>query len=304
MWQAILEFLKKAATKAGTVAKGAVKGAVEHPFKTLINATPPGQLYNAFASMGKQKPTAEPAAPPARPMGADMGITGMIGNNTPGQAAQTIQPQQQSIIPAQYQQFIRQGGMQYVPGPEGSVIGGQGGEVMPGYEMRSTTIPPAYRSMDQVQQVPPWMQQKPDVGFMRGLINATTGQPQPEGLMDVSQGRRTAYYTGELIPKIIMSKLGQPSPAEATAQQQQIESSEQLQRTRKEQEITPEYMDSLKKAMERLPKLDENGKLLLYQELVSRYPQRSAELKRMIFPQSQDTWAETLGNIIASTSIR
>lgn len=81
------------------------------------------------------------------------------------------------------------------------------------------TIPSQYQGMGKDQMQPQPNQQSPDVGFIRGMINAATGQSQPKGLSDVSQGRRTAYHSGELIPNIIMSKLGQPSPAEVTSRE-------------------------------------------------------------------------------------
>jgi len=104
-----------------------------------------------------------------------------------------------------------------VPGPMGQSIQGQG-EAMPRYGMTSNRIPPAYLQMGQ-QQPQQGGQQHPDVGAIRGFINALTGQPQPEGLQDVSQGRRTAYYAGGVVPNIVMSKLGQPSSSEATSRE-------------------------------------------------------------------------------------
>ena len=199
--------------------------------------------------------------------------------------------------------------MQYVPGPEGTVIGGQG-EIAPGYEMQSpqSAIPSAYRNMAQAVQQPPQRlpqpaQQRPDVGFIRGMINATTGQPQPQGLQDVSQGRRTAYYAGGLIPNIMMSKLGQPSSAEAAGQQQQLESSQQLQEQRR---ISPDYQTDLQSAIKLVTEkgASEEEKIFMYQKLAAKYPNRSSEIKRIFFPQASDSWAETLGNIMNSPSIR
>ena len=139
---------------------------------------------------------------------------------------------------------------QFVPGPNGTIISGQG-EAMPGYGMESpqspipsqyrqfirqpvmqyvqenpptmdnptpsTIIPPQYQNFGQQSQIDPNRQ----IGWGRGAIDALTGQPQPTGITDpnLRQGRRTAYYAGGLIPNILMSKLGQPSPAEAAGQQ-------------------------------------------------------------------------------------
>jgi hypothetical protein len=42
----------------------------------------------------------------------------------------------------------------------------------------------------------------------------------------------------------------------------------------------------------------------MYKKLASKYPNQSSELKRIFFQQAQDTWAETLGNIMASSATR
>jgi len=185
-----------------------------------------------------------------------------------------------------------------VPGPNGTFIEGQG-EAMPGYGMQpgSTRIPPAYLQMAQAGQQPQLPQQagqSPDVGAIRGFIDALTGQPQPGGLSAARQGRKTAYYAGGLIPKIVMSKLGQPSPAEETSRQQQIETS-------KTKKATPEYKKDLQEATIRLsnPNLSEADKIMIYQQLVTVYPERSAEIKRIIFPQSSDNFSDLLQGIIA-----
>jgi len=164
-----------------------------------------------------------------------------------------------------------------VPGPMGQSIQGQG-EAMPGYGMTSNRIPPAYLQMGQQQGG----QQNPDVGFIRGMINSLTGQPQPEGLQDVSQGRKTAYYAGGVVPNIVMSKLGQPSSAEATSQQAQIVNTKLTTRD-KQQQIS--LQSDLSKATVLMPKLSPEQKDSLFNELVAKYPDSPTEIRRILFPE-------------------
>ena len=197
--------------------------------------------------------------------------------------------------------------MQYAPGPEGSVIGGQG-EVAPGYEMQSpqSAIPPAYRNMAQAVQQPPQglpqpAQQRPDVGFIRGMINATTGQPQPAGLQDVSQGRRTAYYAGGLIPNIMMSKLGQPSSAEATQQQSLITQRQNMQAG--QPVIDPETGQILysrpKGSVFQPPALGEKEEIIGKQKEKKATTERIGDLKGTItqFERSYDELTEAFPDI-------
>jgi hypothetical protein len=154
--------------------------------------------------------------------------------------------------------------MQYVPGPEGSVIGGQG-EVMPNYSMESpqSSIPPQYmdmarlvaqrplQNMANMQQPPPMIpsqyqgmvnrpsiqgqpmqqpsQQQLAPGAFAGLKEGILGMPSSAYEQDYAgkEGRETAYYMGKLIPDIIRSKLGVNTTGEEARQQLGIKSSEQ-----------------------------------------------------------------------------
>ena len=186
----------------------------------------------AKGAIGLGKATVTGAKVGAKALGKGATEVGKWGWNRAQQGAKAGQPSSTNglvkafgslLTPSvEASQVLTEPNMQYVPGPEGTVIGGQG-EVIPGYGMQSpqSDIPSTYRNMAIQPQIKRLTQQagQPDIGAIRGFINAFTGQPQPKGLQDVSQGRKTAYYAGGLIPNIIMSKLGQPSAAEATSKQ-------------------------------------------------------------------------------------
>lgn len=157
------------------------------------------------------------------------------------------------------------------------------------------TIPPAYLQMAQAgQQLPQELTQPtgryPGVfaGLKEGFLGmpSTAGEPQPS-----ERGRQTAYYAGKLIPDIIRSRMGVSTTGEEARQQQMLEAYGA-------KKITPEYKKDLQEAVTRLPTLDESQKTYLYQQLAIQYPERSAELKRIFFPQSQDdlSWLTSIIN--------
>ncbi len=183
-----------------------------------------------------------------------------------------------------------------VPGPNGTFIEGQG-EAMPGYEMQAPQykIPSQYLNLPQTQgqpsQIPQQFQgygqqgQQPDVGAIRGFINALTGQPQPRGIEDVSQGRRTAYYAGGVIPNIVMSKLGQPSSAEASIQQEQLT---------KAKEPTALAGD-LKGAMTSLKQKGDTkeNREKIFNTLISQYGvEYTYQLRKFLFPEEENVFAK------------
>lgn len=185
-----------------------------------------------------------------------------------------------------------------VPGPGGQPIQGQG-EAMPGYEMQPPryNIPEVYRQMmPQTQgqpiqsRIPPQYQgygQQPSrypgvfAGLKEGLLGmpSTAGEPQP-----YEKGRQTAYYAGKLIPDIVRSKMGVSTTGEEARQQQLLEAYGL-------KKYTPEFKKDLTEAIDRIPTLDESQKIYLYQQLAIQYPEKSTELKRIFFPQSQDDLA-------------
>ncbi len=197
--------------------------------------------------------------------------------------------------------------MQYVPGPEGNVIGGLG-EVMPGYGMQSpqSTIPQAYRNIDlgkiDVRKQQPSIpmdilkmfgqgvgigrgEQSP-IGIPEAFLKGSLGMPMDQERMGMEA------YIGKLIPDIYRSKLGVNTTGEESRQKQIMESYS----TKKS---TPEYKADLEKSVQRLPQLDEQQKISLYQQLAVQYPEKSTELKRIFFPQTQDS-NEALMALIAS----
>ena len=239
------------------------------------------------------------------------------------------------IIPTQTQpsmEEIQNIMQQYVPGPNGSVVGGQG-EVAPGFGMQSpqSRIPTQYMDMAKLVQQRPlqqqsFAQQTPPMipSQYQGMVNRLPIQGQPmqqpqqpaqqpltpgafaglkEGILGMpstgmganytgQEGRQTAYYAGKMIPDIFRSRLGVNTTGEEAIQQQRMESTGG-------KKSTPEYKADLEQSITRLPQLDEKGKILLYQKLAVQYPERSAELKRIFFPQSQDN-NEALMALIAS----
>uniref|UniRef100_A0A6M3KJE1 Uncharacterized protein n=1 Tax=viral metagenome TaxID=1070528 RepID=A0A6M3KJE1_9ZZZZ len=228
-------------------------------------------------------------------------VSAMVGGggdsaNIKGTTGDSLVKGNVPVAPADYYKTAQVGYQpnQYVPGPGGSVIGGQG-EAMSGYGMKSpqARIPSAYQNFTnpnpQVNQQPINSTQRPDVGFMRGMINSLTSQPQPEGINDVSQGRKTAYYAGGVIPNVIMSKLGQPSSAEATAQQAQITGSKselenrELTITEKQKQI--ELKNDLSKAAGLVSTLSPEQKNSLFTDLVTKYPDSPTEIRRILFPE-------------------
>lgn len=211
-------------------------------------------------------------------------------------------PQGQGFMPAESGSFEEQSNVLnpmrniVVPGPGGRPIQGQG-EALPGYEMQPPQykIPPAYLNMMQQQSQQPQQQIGRYPGVFAGLkegflgMPSTAGEPQPS-----EQGRQTAYYMGKLIPDIIRSKMGVSTTGEEARQQQMLEAYGT-------KRITPEYKKDLQEATIRLsnPNLSETDKVMIYQQLVTVYPERSAEIKRIIFPQSQDNFDDLLKGIIA-----
>ena len=179
-----------------------------------------------------------------------------------------------------------------VPGPQGTFLEGQG-EAMPGYGMQpgATRIPPAYQNM--MPQQPQQMGRYPGVfaGIKEGLLGmpSTAGEPQPS-----EKGRQTAYYAGKLIPDIIRSRMGVSTTGQEARQQQMLEATIG-------KKVTPEYKKDLQEAVTRLsnPELSETDKIMIYQQLVTVYPERSAEIKRIFFPQSGDNFDDLLKGIIA-----
>jgi hypothetical protein len=295
----LLAFLKMLGTAAAKGAVGLGKAALTGAkagakgigalAKAGIEKTDLGKLVNAFATTGSKggntaqelKGTAfDPEKYGAGNMQLGQELQGQ-GNMPPMDYDINPQTQQVMRVPMGTSQLLPKTPQEYSNFPPTT----------------PTIIPQQYLNMAQAGQQPQLPQQagqSPDVGAIRGFIDALTGQPQPGGLSAARQGRKTAYYAGGLIPKIVMSKLGQPSPAEETSRQQQIETS-------KTKEATPEYKKDLQEATIRLsnPNLSETDKTMIYQQLVSVYPERSAEIKRIFFPQSSDNFSDLLQGIIA-----
>jgi hypothetical protein len=262
MWAAILAFLKQMAEKAGEAAfkggKLAAKGATE-----LVKQTQAGKLYNAFSGMlSKSDKTAE---------------AGSMGKTSITPTSNIASQQQPPIIPSQYQDFVRQPSMQYAPGPEGSVLGGQG-ETMPGYGMQTpqSRIPPQYLNMAQAGQQPQTTNKYP--GVLAGLKEGFLGMPS--SAMDREPG---------------IGELGVNTTGEEARQQQMLEAYGN-------KKVTPEYKKDLQEATTRLanPNLSETDKVMIYQQLVTVYPERSAEIRRIFFPQSQDNSSDLLSQLILS----
>jgi len=152
-------------------------------------------------------------------------------------------------------------------------------------------IPPSYLNMMPQQTQQPIQQTGRYPGVFAGLkegflgIPSTAGEPQPS-----ERGRQTAYYAGKLIPDIIRSRMGVSTTGEEARQQQMLG-----------KKVTPEYKKDLQEAVTRLsnPNLSEADKIMIYQQLVTVYPERSAEIKRIFFPQSGDNYDDLLKGIIA-----
>jgi len=295
MWTAILSFLLNAAKKVKETAEAggklAAKGGGE-----LLKQTDAGKLYSAFkgtidkgakksnvqdigqvpvsqginqeydqktgqpiSSMRPKSPLVDDAvrkymgySPTQDMLSVDPNLYNV--KNMINSVAQNSPMPQPSTIPPQYQQFSNQPNIQSTP-------------MNP-----SLSIPSQYQNMTQPKQ---------DVGVGRGFIDAALGMPQPEGLSSASQGRKTAYYAGGLIPNIVMSKLGQPSPAEATAQQQTIQSGK-LTVNDKQQNLN--LQSDLSKAVGLVPNLSPEKREGLYSELVAKYPDKPTEIRRILFP--------------------
>lgn len=338
LWEDLLKSLKKKTTEASKKAlesgKGELSNLAEHPFETIAKKSEPGKLTQAFSDMmsknslksGKlatglsdlsnisQKQAGDIQSAQYNPndLGLDVAsafsfgiLTGKeMGNRLSSKTPDRIPLERLSIASEPQQQFQRQLPMQFVPGHEGSVIGGQG-EVDPGYGMQSpqSRIPPAYLQMAQAGQTPQLPNQQVQStqgmypGALAGLKEGFLGMPSSAMGREpgaTEQGRQTAYYAGKLIPDIIRSKLGVNTAGEEARQQQLLESYGG-------KKITPEYQSDLNSAVGTMKAkgLSEEEKIFMFQKLAAKYPARSSEIRRIFFPQSQDN-NEALLAMIAS----
>jgi hypothetical protein len=240
-------------------------GSLEEAFNNMSNKETFGKGLGQLSNISQQKPQQETQSVGGISPGmADrMGILGFIGQQGIGESPKTATTDRGSIISGT-KPFVRQTppmeSMQYVPGPQGSVIGGQG-EIGQGFGMQSpqSSIPPAYmgvanpnnqrplQNMANVQataiplqyrnivnnpsikgqpmQAPQQQQLTP--GAFAGMKEGILGMPSSAYGQDYQgqEGRETAYYAGKLIPDIIRSKLGINTTGEEARQQQTIETS-------------------------------------------------------------------------------
>ena len=154
------------------------------------------------------------------------------------------------------------------------------------------TIPSQYLNI-MSQQQPRTIEQQPPrgiAGFLQSMGYGALGKP-----IDMEQ-RGWEAYAGKLFPDFMRSRMKMPTETEVAMQQVQREAISG-------KKPSPEYKKDLQEAINRLadPKLSEVDKIMIYQQLVTVYPERSAEIKRIIFPQSSDNYDDLLKGIISGS---
>lgn len=149
-----------------------------------------------------------------------------------------------------------------------------------GSTINRPSIPSQYLNIGQQS---PQAQPTSRGSFLGGLKEGFLGMPQT--------GESVPYYAGKLIPDIVRSKMGVSTAGEEAR-------SKKLLQAYGLKEYTPEFKTDLQYSLKRLPTLNEDQKVLLYQQMAAEYPDKTNELKRIFFPQSQEI--DILKQLIAS----
>lgn len=148
--------------------------------------------------------------------------------------------------------------------------------------------------------------------ILAGLKEGALGMP------NVNQYSSPWYYAGQTIPEIVRSRLGATTAPEATRQyqsQQQAQRSEA--RENLSDEITTQKLSNLKeenkrdqafrkdlgqamKFLGRKGGLSEDQKVLLYQQVAQEYPEYSAQIKRIFFPNQSNDFNDLLNRMMGN----